>query len=92
MNSWSVFFIALASVVLQAWVSRRGAPGWYMGCIVPLLYGASVAWMFVDQDLLRAMWVILLGTALPITILVSLGRHEPTPQNPPAPPPDSSET
>ena len=47
MNSWSVLFIALAAVVLQAWVSRRGAPGWYMGCIIPLLYGAAVAWMFV---------------------------------------------
>ena len=41
MNSWSVLFIALAAVVLQAWVSRRGAPGWYMGCIIPLLYAVS---------------------------------------------------
>ena len=55
MNSWSVLFIALAAVVLQAWVSRRGAPGWYMGCIIPLLYGAAVAWMFVGQDFLRAL-------------------------------------
>ena len=67
MNSWSVLFIALAAVVLQAWVSRRGAPGWYMGCIIPLLYGAAVAWMFIGQDFLRALRVILLGTALPIT-------------------------
>ena len=52
MNSWSVLFIALAAVVLQAWVSRRGAPGWYMGCIIPLLYGAAVAWMFIGQDFL----------------------------------------
>ena len=55
MNSWSVLFIALAAVVLQAWVSRRGAPGWYMGCIIPLLYGAAVAWMFIGQDFLRAL-------------------------------------
>ena len=89
MNSWAVLFIALAAVVLQAWGSRRGAPGWYMGCIIPLLYGASVAWMFVGQDLLRALRVILLGTVLPITLLVSLGGHEPPPQDPPAPPPDS---
>ena len=89
MNSWSVLFIALAAVVLQAWVSRRGAPGWYMGCIIPLLYGAAVAWMFVGQDSLRALRVILLGTALPITLLVSLGGHEPPPQDPPAPPPES---
>ena len=88
MNSWSVLFIALAAVVLQAWVSRRGAPGWYMGCIIPLLYGAAVAWMFIGQDFLRALRVIL-GTALPITLLASRGGHEPPPQDPPAPPPES---
>lgn len=83
MNSWSVLFIALAAVVLQAWVSRRGAPGWYMGCIIPLLYGAAVAWMFVGQDFLRALWVILLGSALPITLLISLGeRTSPPPGSP----------
>ena len=76
MNSWSVLFIALAAVVLQAWVS-------------PLRYGAAVAWMFIGQDFLRALRVILLGTALPITLLVSLGGHEPPPQDPPAPPPES---
>ena len=92
MNSWSVLFIALAAVVLQAWVSHRGAPGWYMGCIIPLLYGAAVAWMFIGQDFLRALRVILLGTALPITLLVSLGGHEPPPQDPPAPPPESGAT
>ena len=89
MNSWSVLFIALAAVVLQAWVSRRGAPGWYMGCIIPLLYGAAVAWMFVGQDFLRALWVILLGSALPITLLISLGERTSPPQDPPASPPDS---
>ena len=88
MNSWSVLFIALAAVVLQAWVSRRGAPGWYMGCII-LLYGAAVAWMFVGQDFLRALWVILLGSALPITLLISLGERTSPPQDPPASPPDS---
>ena len=85
MNSWSVLFIALAAVVLQAWVSRRGAPGWYMGCIIPLLYGAAVAWMFIGQDFLRALRVILLGTALPITLLVSLGGGSCPPRIPPLP-------
>lgn len=46
MNAWTVFTVAFAAVVLQAWISRRGAPHWYMGCIVPLIYGGVVAWMF----------------------------------------------
>lgn len=83
MNSWSVLFIALAAVVLQAWVSRRGTPGWYMGCIIPLLYGAAVAWMFVGQDFLRALRVILLGSALLITLLISLGERTSPPRIPP---------
>lgn len=89
MNSWSVLFIALGRRGAPGVGQPEGAPGWYMGCIIPLLYGAAVAWMFVGQDFLRALWVILLGSALPITLLISLGERTSPPQDPPASPPDS---
>lgn len=77
-NSWGIFSVAFAAVVVQAWASRKNSPNWYLGCIVPLLYGAAVAWMFVGEDLLRSILVILVGTAIPITVLLSawLRRRE----------------
>ena len=76
MNAWPVFTLAFAAVILQAWVSRRGARDWYMGCIVPLLYGGVVAWMFMEDDLLRALQVILFGAVLPIVLLLSFRRRQ----------------
>lgn len=89
MNSWSVLFICPGRRGCSRRGSAGGRPGWYMGLHHPLLYGAAVAWMFVGQDFLRALWVILLGSALPITLLISLGERTSPPQDPPASPPDS---
>lgn len=75
MGSWSIFTAAFAAVVIQAWVCRKGSPTWYLSCIVPLLYGAAVAWMFVDQDCLLALQVILFGAAIPITLLLTAWRR-----------------
>lgn len=71
MNSWGIFTIAFAAVVIQAWVRGKGSPNWYMGCIIPLLYGAAVAWMFMGEELLRFLQIILFGTAFPITLFLS---------------------
>ena len=49
MNSWAIFTLAFAAVVIQAWVRGRGSSNWYLGCIVPLVYGGAVAWMFVGK-------------------------------------------
>ena len=76
MSAWSVFLIAFAAVVVQARVSRKGDPRWYMGCVIPLLYGGAVAWMFLGEDLLRSLQIIIFGTAIPISMLFSLGRKE----------------
>ena len=70
MSAWSVFLIAFAAVVVQARVSRRGDPKWYMGCVIPLLYGGAVAWMFLEEDPLRALQVMLFGSLLPIALLL----------------------
>ena len=71
MASWGLLAAAFAAVLLQAWARNKGAPDWYMGCIVPLLYGAAVAWMFVGRDFMLCLQIILFGAALPISLLVS---------------------
>ena len=71
MNSWAIFTLAFAAVVIQAWVRGRGSSNWYLGCIVPLVYGGAVAWMFVGRDFTRSLQIILFGAAIPITLLVS---------------------
>ena len=76
MNAWTVFTIAFAAVVLQAWISRRGERHWYMGCIVPLIYGGVVAWMFRGEDLLLSLQIILFGAVIPIFRLLSLRGKE----------------
>ena len=76
MNAWAVFSVAFAAVVLQAWVSRRGERHWYMGCIVPLIYGGVVAWMFLGKDLLLSLQIILFGAVIPIFLLFSLWERE----------------
>jgi len=47
------------------WFFRR-----YLSGIIPLLYGGVVAWMFVGEDFLLALRIILCGTALPILLLL----------------------
>ena len=74
MNAWSVFTVAFASVVLHAWISRKGARDWYMGCIVPLIYGGVVAWMFLGDDVTRSLQIILFGSAIPILLMLFF-RH-----------------
>lgn len=71
MNSWAIFTLAFAAIVIQAWVRGRGSSNWYLGCIVPLVYGGAVAWMFVGKDFTRSLQIILFGAAIPITLLVS---------------------
>lgn len=71
MHSWGIFIIAFSAVIVQAWVRGRGTPNWYMDCIIPLLYGAAVAWMFMGEGLLRFLQIILFGTAIPITLFLS---------------------
>lgn len=76
MNVWSVFTLAFASVVLQAWLSRKGARDWYMGCIVPLIYGGVVAWMFMGDDVTRSLQIIIFGSAIPILLMLSFRRRQ----------------
>ena len=83
MNSWSVLFIALAAVVLQAWVSRRGAPGWYMGCIIPPALWGGGGLDVCGSGLPPCPVGHPLGSALPITLLISLGERTSPPRIPP---------
>ena len=69
MDSWTVFSLAFAAVILYTWGSRRGSPHWYLECAVPLLYGGAIAWMFRGDDPMLALRVLIFGTALPILLL-----------------------
>lgn len=82
MDSWALFTIAFSAVIVHAWLSRRNDPHWYLGCVVPLLYGGAVAWMFLGDDLVLSLRIILFGAALPVAALIWLWRHEP-PRRPP---------
>lgn len=75
MNSWAIFILAFAAVVVQAWMNRKNSPNWYLGCIVPLVYGGVVAWMFIGEDFVRSLGIIIFGAAIPISLLVSFWRH-----------------
>ena len=48
MEHWTVFSLAFAAVVVHAWLCRREDPHWYLGCIVPLLYGGAAAVIFAN--------------------------------------------
>ena len=76
MDHWALFLFAFAAVVIHAWLCRREDPHWYLGCIVPLLYGGAVAWMFLGDDLLLALRIILFGAALPVAGLLWLWRSD----------------
>ena len=78
MVAWNIYVIALAAVLLQAWMGRKGRRDWYLDGIVPLLYGGVVAWMFVGKDFLLALRIILCGTALPILLLLWAWRDSRT--------------
>lgn len=69
MDSWTVFSLAFAGVLISAWLGRRNSPDWYLGGIVPLLYGGVVAWMFLEEDPLLALRIILFGALLPAGLL-----------------------
>ena len=71
MGSWSMFCVAFGAVLIHAWASRRGATHWYLGGIVPLLYGGIVAWMFVDKDVLLCLQIIIFGAVIPILLLLA---------------------
>ena len=76
MDHWALFLFAFAAVVIHAWLCRREDPHWYLGCIVPLLYGGAVAGMFLGDDLLLALRIILFGAALPVAGLLWLWRSD----------------
>ena len=76
MDHWALFLFAFAAVVIHAWLCRREDPHWYLGCIVPLLYGGTVAGMFLGDDLLLALRIILFGAVLPVAGLLWLWRSD----------------
>ena len=86
MDPWTIFSLAFAAVVLYSWGSRKNSPHWYLSCAVPLLYGGVIAWMFLGDDPLLALRVILFGTALPVLLLVVVwlgGRSRPAEEQSP---------
>lgn len=70
MNAWTVYTIAFAAVLAQAWLGRKTRRYWYLEGIVPLAYGGVVAWMFLEEDPLRSLQVMVFGAVLPILLLV----------------------
>ena len=76
MDHWALFLFAFAAVVIHAWLCRREDPHWSRGCIVPLLYGGAVAGMFLGDDLLLALRIILFGAVLPVAGLLWLWRSD----------------
>lgn len=69
MDSWTVFSLAFAGVLISAWLGHKNSPNWYLSGIVPLLYGGVVAWMFLEEDPLLALRIILFGALLPAGLL-----------------------
>ena len=76
MNAWTVFVLAFAAVLAQAYWNRGKRRYWYLEGIIPLAYGGVIAWMFLEDDLIRALQIILFGSAVPIFLLLSLRRGE----------------
>lgn len=72
MSAWSLFSIACAVALVDAWGSRRTCRHWYLRGILPLAYGGAVAWMFLGEDTALSLRVILYGSALPILLLLWL--------------------
>ena len=55
---------------------RGGAPHRYLRAAAPLLYGGAVAWMFLGDDFLLALRIILFGAVLPVAGLLWLWRSD----------------
>lgn len=73
MSTWSVFFLACAVALLDAWSGRRnGSRHWYLRGIIPLVYGGAVAWMFSGRDLALSLRFLVYGSLLPILLLLWL--------------------
>ena len=70
MGAWTVYTLAFAAVLTQAWLGRGSRRYWYLEGIVPLLYGGVVAGMFLEENPLRSLQVMLFGSLLPITLLL----------------------
>ena len=70
MSAWTICSIALAAVLAQAFLGRGRRRYWYLDGIIPLLYGGVIAWMFLEEDPLRALQVMLFGSLLPIALLL----------------------
>ena len=69
MSAWTVFSIAFAAVLAQAFLGRGKRRYWYLEGIIPLVYGGVVAWMFLEEDPLLALRIILFGALLPAGLL-----------------------
>ena len=70
MSAWTVYAIAFAAVLAQAFLGRGKRRYWYLEGIIPLVYGGVVAWMFLEEDPLLSLQVMLFGSALPIALLL----------------------
>ena len=70
MRSWLVFAMAFGAVMLHAWLNRGGSRYWYLNGIVPLVYGATVAGMFMGRDFVLSFQIIVYGAIIPITLLL----------------------
>ena len=70
MSAWTVFSIAFAAVLAQAFLGRGKRRYWYLEGSIPLVYGGVVAWMFLEEDPLLSLQVMLFGSALPIALLL----------------------
>lgn len=70
MASWAVFTIGFGAVLLHALASRKSDPHWYLSVIIPLLYGGIIAWMFVGENVVLSLQIIVFGTVIPILFLV----------------------
>lgn len=70
MNVWAVYTIAFSAVLAQVWAERKNSRYWYLKGMIPLLYGAVVAWMFWEKDAARSFQIIVFGGFLPILLLL----------------------
>ena len=68
--------IAIAVTVFHFWISRRKPKYWYLGGIVPVLWGAIVVFLFVKGMIsVRNDWQMLLFPTV-ILILIWISGHE----------------
>ena len=70
MNAWTVFALAFAAVLAQAYWNRGKRRYWYLEGIIPLAYGGVIAWMFLEEDPLLSVQVMVFGCLLPIGLLL----------------------